>query len=79
MPIARTAVQVHAAMVAKIRAGADGWRPGEKLPPWKQLAPAFETSLGTIARVMPRLAREGWTVPVPGAGTWVAEKLPTVR
>lgn len=73
MPIPKTAVQVHAEMTEKLDKREAGWRPGDQLPTWEQLADQFKTSLGTIARVMQRLNAEGRVVGVPGRGTWVAE------
>lgn len=73
MPIPKTAVQVHAEMTQMLDKREPGWRPGDKLPTWEQLADQFDTSLGTIARVMQRLNADGRVVGVPGLGTWVAE------
>lgn len=74
MPIPKTAAQVQAEIEALIRRRAPGWKPGDQLPTYHELAPTFGTSVGTIARVIKSLRVSGAIIGVRGQGTYVAER-----
>lgn len=49
-------------------------RPGERLPSVRELVRAHGVSPVTVQRIVDRLAREGLVEPVPGRGTFVADR-----
>ncbi|MCP5368688.1 MAG: GntR family transcriptional regulator [Hyphomicrobiales bacterium] len=59
------------AVFAMIESGA--WRPGEKLPPDKDLAEYLSLSLGTVQAAMQGLKSTGLVARRRGAGTFVAD------
>lgn len=61
------------ALIADIRAGK--YPPGSQLPSVRQMR-ADGIGLSTVQRALQALAEEGWTVPAPGSGTYVADHLP---
>ncbi len=63
-------------ITARIRAGQ--LAPGEKLPPYRQLAADYDVSRSTVRTALMILAERGWTVGRPGKGTFVADRPPSV-
>ena len=63
-------------LVARIRAGE--FPPGSRLPSARQLQ-AAGWGLSSVQRAMQALVDEGWTRPVSGSGTYVADPLPVER
>lgn len=63
-------------LIAEIRAGK--YPPGSQLPSVRQMR-ADGIGLSTVQRALQALAEEGWTVPAPGSGTYVADPLPEPR
>ena len=59
-------------LIDEIRSGRRA--PGSPMPSVRDLA--AEHGQSTAWRAMQALAAEGWTVATPGAGTFVAERLP---
>ena len=53
-------------------------RPGDRLPPTRELATQLELSRGTVATAYERLVAEGFLVARVGAGTYVADDVPQV-
>lgn len=63
--------QLRETLTAAIRAG--HWKPGNQLPPERELARVTRFSLGTVQRALRDLASEGVLVRTHGSGTYVAE------
>jgi GntR family transcriptional regulator/MocR family aminotransferase len=53
--------------------------PGSKLPPSRDLAQRLETSRGSVVAAFEMLIAEGYAVARTGAGTFVADRVPTVK
>lgn len=53
--------------------------PGSKLPPSRDLAQRLKTSRGSVVAAFETLIAEGYAVARTGAGTFVADRVPTVR
>ncbi len=53
-------------------------RPGDRLPPTRDLATELELSRGTVTTAYERLVAEGFLVARVGAGTYVADDVPQV-
>ena len=53
-------------------------RPGDRLPPTRELATQLELSRGTVTTAYERLVAEGFLVARVGAGTYVADDVPRV-
>ena len=53
------------------RLNADEWRPGDRLPPERELAVVYGCSLITVRRALSELTREQRIVRTPGRGTTV--------
>ncbi|MFC3076117.1 MocR-like pyridoxine biosynthesis transcription factor PdxR [Shinella pollutisoli] len=53
--------------------------PGSKLPPTRDLAARLKTSRGSVVAAFEILVAEGYAVARPGAGTFVADRVPQVR
>ena len=51
-------------------------RPGDRLPPTRELAGRLELARGTVATAYERLVAEGFLVARVGAGTYVADDVP---
>lgn len=73
MPIPITVDQLVDNLTALIERGEPGYRPGDKLPTYAQLADQYQTSAPTVARAMRRLRLAGLIVGVSGQGTYVSE------
>lgn len=73
MPIPKTAAQTVEIITARIKHGGPGYRPGDRLPNYAELAASIPTSVATLGRAMRELRRLGLVVGVRGEGTWVAE------
>lgn len=53
--------------------------PGSKLPPSRDLARRLKTSRGSVVAAFETLIAEGFAVARTGAGTFVADRVPTVK
>jgi GntR family transcriptional regulator/MocR family aminotransferase len=53
-------------------------RPGDRLPPTRELAAQLDLARGTVATAYERLVAEGFLVARVGAGTYVAQDVPQV-
>ena len=53
--------------------------PGSKLPPSRDLARRLKTSRGSVVAAFETLIVEGFAVARTGAGTFVADRVPTVK
>ncbi|GAA4170733.1 PLP-dependent aminotransferase family protein [Shinella granuli] len=53
--------------------------PGSKLPPTRDLAQRLKTSRGSVVAAFETLIAEGFAVARTGAGTFVADRVPTMR
>lgn len=63
--------QLRETLSAAIRGG--HWKPGNQLPPERELARLTGFSLGTVQRALRDLADEGLLVRTQGSGTYVSE------
>jgi len=72
-PVTATYRRLADELVARIRAGE--FPPGSRLPSARQLQ-AAGWGLSSVQRAMQALAEEGWTRPVSGSGTYVADPVP---
>lgn len=52
----------------------DGLKPGDRLPPERQLASMFGVSRNSVREAIKSLEQHGMLVSRPGAGTYIAEK-----
>ena len=49
------------------------WKPGDRIPPERQLAAQFAVSVGTVRQAIANLVRDGYLERVQGSGTFVRE------
>ncbi len=63
--------RLRQAIIQRIEEG--GWKPGDQLPPEKEIARRTSLSLGTVQRALRSLADEGLVVRSQGSGTFVTE------
>jgi DNA-binding transcriptional MocR family regulator len=61
-------------VTAVIRAEADSRRPGDRLPPTRELVSRLGVSPVTVSRALAALAAEGVVITRPGAGSFVAAR-----
>lgn len=73
MPIPKTVAQTVDIISERIQHGGPGYRPGDRLPNYAELAASIPTSKATLGRAMRLLREAGLVVGVRGEGTWVAE------
>jgi len=57
-----------------IAEGKEGYRPGDQLPTYDELADLMPATRSTILRAMRKLREEGLVVGLRGGGVWVAER-----
>jgi len=74
VPISKTVAQTVEIITERIQHGGPGYRPGERLPTYEELAATIPTSVATLGRAMQQLRAAGVVVGVRGEGTWVAER-----
>jgi len=74
VPIPKTAAQTVEIITERIQHGGPGYRPGDRLPNYADLAATIPTSVATLGRAMQQLRAAGLVVGVRGEGTWVAER-----
>lgn len=74
VPIPKTVAQTVEIISDRIRHGGAGYRPGDRLPTYEELAATIPTSVATLGRAMQQLRAAGIVVGVRGEGTWVAER-----
>jgi len=70
--------RVYDGVVQQIADGADGYRPGDRLPTIAELADEYGVSQTTTKTALTLLGRDGWTRGVQGKGTFVADRPPRV-
>lgn len=61
-------------LAERIRAGEEGYRPGDQLPSYKALADLYSVSISTASRAYGLLQDRGLTESVVGRGTFVPER-----
>ena len=74
VPIPKTVAQTVEIITDRIRHGGPGYRSGDRLPTYEELAATIPTSVATLGRAMQQLRATGLVVGVRGEGTWVAER-----
>jgi len=52
-------------------------KPGDKLPPHKEVASKYGIAIATVQKALKRLEEEGWVVPRPSIGVFVSDNIPT--
>src|SRR5262245_10879058 len=84
-PFSLPGMDLHLSLAASRRLAADAYaqlkqailegrlRPGDALPPTRELAARLEVSRNTVTAAYQRLAAEGYLVGRVGAGTFVSE------
>lgn len=68
--------RLQQALALKINTGQ--WKPGDQLPPERQLAEEYRLSVGTVRKAMELLVQAGYCYRVQGKGTFVTD-YPTDR
>jgi DNA-binding GntR family transcriptional regulator len=74
MPIPKTAAQIVELIRERVRNRESGYRPGERLPTYPELADELGSSVATVGRAIRELRQAGILVGVRGEGVWVAER-----
>lgn len=77
MPIPKTVEQIVEIITSRIAKGVDGYKPGDRLPTYPQLAEELPASVATVGRAIRELREAGLLVGVRGEGVWVAERRTT--
>lgn len=72
MTARKGAAQVRALLTERIARGDEGYRPGDQLPTYDQLAEALPASRATVWRAIKELRDEGVLESLRGGGVWVA-------
>lgn len=57
-----------------IEIGKEGFRPGDQLPTYEELAEMMPATRSTVQRAMVQLRAAGLVVGLRGGATWVAER-----
>lgn len=74
MSIPKTVDQVVDIISDRVSRQADGYKPGDRLPTYSQLAAELKTPLASINRAIRRLREAGILVGIRGGAVYVAEK-----
>lgn len=67
-------LQIFEALIAGIRA--NDYSPQGKLPPLRELAQQFSTTVVTISKAVDMLCKDGWVICKHGKGIYIADRLP---
>lgn len=51
-------------------------KPGEKLPPHRELATKYEIAIATVQKVLKRLEADGWVIARQSIGVFVSDSIP---
>lgn len=70
-PFAPAYSRLQQELALKINAGR--WKPGDQLPPERQLAEEYGLSVGTVRKAMEQLVQAGYCYRVQGKGTFVTD------
>jgi DNA-binding GntR family transcriptional regulator len=71
-----SAIEIAEDLAERITAGERGYRPGEKLPSYRELAVLYGVGATTISVVILVLKERGLVEGAPGQGVFVVEELP---
>lgn len=70
-PFAPAYSRLQQELALKINAGR--WKPGDQIPPERQLAEEYGLSVGTVRKAMEQLVQAGYCYRVQGKGTFVTD------